>query len=106
MKKLTVSEGEKVLANWSQDDFWYVALIREIDEKFLYLLYDDGTHETVTIDRIKPLKIYEGMEIEGRWLGKETYFSGTVLKVKGEAVRIGYTTGEKEWLSFSMIRIV
>ena len=85
---MTISEGEKVLANWQTDDFWYVALIQKIDLESILVIYDDSTQEYLTLERIRPLRIYEGLEIEARWMGKETYYQGKVMRVNGKLQRL------------------
>ncbi len=101
---MTVSEGDRVLANWRQDDYWYACTIQEIDELNIQVIYDEGTVEILTIEYIRPIGIENEDSIEGRWVGGENYYPGSVLKVKGENVKIEYRDGKKEWLPMSLVR--
>ena len=98
------SEGERVLANWQQDDYWYICTIQEIIETEIHVIYDEGTREILTIENLRKVAIKPGDFIEGRWLGEMNYYPGTVIKVKGENVKIEYKDGKKEWLPMSLTR--
>ena len=82
------------------------SIITQIDEKMVYVMYDDGTREELTINRILPLNLEKGTNIEGRWQGGPNYYRGSIIKIKGDAIRIVYETGEKEWLPIGLIRIL
>lgn len=102
---MTVSEGDRILANWLSDEYWYSAIITAIDEKIIHIIYDDGTNEELTIDRVLPFNLEKGTNIEGRWKGGPNYYRGLLIKIKGDAIRIAYDSGEKEWLPISLIRL-
>ena len=98
------SEGERVLANWQQDNYWYICTIQEIIETEIHVIYDEGTREILTIENLRKVAIEPGAFVEGRWKGELNYYAGTVIKVKGENVKIEYKDGKKEWLPMSLTR--
>lgn len=103
---MTVSEGERILANWSNDQYWYSGTICKITEKEILVIFDDGMREFLTIDKILPFDLENKTKVEARWHGEGTYYAGVINKVKGEAIRVLFNSGELEWLPIGLIRFI
>lgn len=97
--------GDRVLANWSHDEYWYPATIRTIDGERFYIRFDDGDKEWVASDRMMYIDIEVGDRVHCRWKGGPYYYPGRVARQEGENIFVHYDDGDKERTTISFVRV-
>lgn len=96
---------DRVLANWTHDEFWYPANIRAIDGERIYIQFDDGDKEWTTSNFLMEIDIEVGDRVYGRWKGGDYYYPGRIGDKKGEKIFIRYDDGDREWTNINMVRV-
>jgi ribosomal protein L40E len=79
--------GDRVLANWTHDEYWYPATIQTIDGERYYIRFDDGDKEWVTSDFLMRIDIEVGDRVHSRWKGGPYYYPGRVASKNSRALR-------------------
>jgi hypothetical protein len=98
--------GDRVLAYWRGDGYWYAGTVQGVDRDNLHVYYDDGDKEWCAPDRVASLgELREGTRVLGRWQGGLDYYPGQITSREGEHVTILYDDGERETTSLSMVRV-
>jgi hypothetical protein len=97
--------GDRVLANWSHDEYWYPAFIRVVDGDHIQVHFDDGDKQTTTADRLMPLDIEVGDRVHCRWNGGSAYYAGRVARKEDEQIFVEYEDGDEEWTTISCLRV-
>lgn len=103
LSKLEV--GDKILANWRNDTYWYPATIYGIVDSNYQIRYADGSTETLNSGLISDDHIRAGTRVSGNWLGKGRWYPGTIASRDGNSVKINYDDGDKEMTTLSRIRL-
>jgi hypothetical protein len=96
---------DRVLANWTHDDYWYPATIKSMDGERIYVHFDDGDKEWTTSDHLMSIDIEVGDRVHGRWNGGPIYYAGRVAQQEGEKIYIEYEDGDEEWTTISSVRV-
>ena len=97
--------GDRVLAHWSHDVFWYPAVIRAIEGERLYVRFDDGDKEWTTGEHLMAVDVEVGDTVYCRYQGGLYYFPGHVTDQDGERIHVQYDDGDEEWTTVSMVRV-
>ena len=97
--------GQRVLAQWYPEVFFYPGTIAAEDGGEYHIEFDDGDEAWVTAKQIFPLVIRVGHQVFGRWQGGPAYFPGRVDQQDGERIHIQYDDGDQEWTTISMVRV-
>jgi hypothetical protein len=97
--------GDRVLANWTHDKYWYPATIRKIDGERIYVQFDDGDKEWMTDTHLLEIDIEVGDRIYCKWKGGPHYYPGRVASKDGESIDVHYDDGDKEKTSIKMVRV-
>jgi len=97
--------GQRVLAQWSPEEYYYPGVIRAIQGGKHLVAFDDGDQALVTAKQIASLEIKVGSRVFGRWKGAPAYFPGKVTRQNGEKIYIQYDDGDQEWTTVSMVRV-
>ncbi|MBM4069210.1 MAG: hypothetical protein FJ271_09735 [Planctomycetes bacterium] len=101
----TWSVGQRILAQWYPEVFFYPAVIRLQEGDKYHVLFDDGDQALVTAKQIAPLDIKAGSRVFGRYKGGPAYFPGEVDEQDGARIHIKYDDGDEEWSTISMVRV-
>jgi len=97
--------GQRVLAQWYPEVFFYPAtIVAQVNAKY-HVEFDDGDEAWVTAKQIFPLVIRVGSQVFGRWQGGPAYFPGRVDQQDGDRIHIQYDDGDHEWTTISMVRV-
>ncbi len=98
--------GDRVLANWSGDDYWYPGTI--IDEKKgeFFIGFDDYDREWIVRGKIIQEELSAGDRVESRWQGDTVYYSGTIVERRGNAIFINYDDGDEEATTINHVRVL
>ncbi len=97
--------GDRVLADWTHDAYWYPATIRNVDGERFYIRFDDGDKEWVTSDRLMQIDIEVGDRVHCRWKEGAYYYPGRVASIDGERIHVHYDDGDKERTTISFARV-
>lgn len=97
--------GDRVLANWKHDIYWYPATIRKIDGERIYVKFDDGDKEWTTAENLLEIDVEVGDRVHCRWQNGRRYYSGLVTSKEGETIYIHYDDGDKEETTINKIRV-
>jgi hypothetical protein len=97
--------GDRVLAKWSGDGFWYPGTIQDVENEQLHVFYDDGEDEWRAPDEVAELTLEVGSRVFGRWQGGQFYYPGKITRVEGDRIQVKYDDGDQEWTSVEYLRI-
>jgi uncharacterized protein (DUF427 family) len=97
--------GNRVLANWTHDSYWYPATVQNIEGERIYIRFDDGDKEWTTFDHLMKIDIEVGDRVQCRWKGGAYYYIGHVAQQQDEKIYVHYDDGDKEWTTISFIRV-
>jgi hypothetical protein len=97
--------GDRVLAKWSGDPFWYPGTIQALEGERLHVYYDDGDKEWLTPDRVTPLDLKPGDRVFGRWQHGPEFYPGRISMRDGEKIHIEYDDGGQETTTLSLVRV-
>jgi len=97
--------GDRVLAHWAHDVYWYPAVLRDLQKGRYYLHFDDGDKEWTTAQNLRPLDVRPGERVFARYHGGLGYVPARVTQQESEHLLVRYVNDEVEWLNVSMIRV-
>lgn len=99
------SVGQRVLAQWSPEKFFYPGVIRAEKAGKYLLEFDDGDQAWVTSRQIAVLDVGVGSRVFARWKGGPAYYPGKVTRQEREKILVRYDDGDEEWTTVSMVRV-
>jgi hypothetical protein len=97
--------GDRVLAKWSGDAYWYPGTIQVIDGERMHVYYDDGDHEWVPADRVCENDLAVGSRVFVRFQRGPFYYPGRIARREGERIMVDYDDGQKEDTSIRWVRV-
>ena len=80
--------GDWVLARWQNGDYWFPGVVQNRDGKIVDVVYDDGTRESVPLNRVKPYDWTVGSAVQCRWNAGSVWYSARIRKISGDGVRL------------------
>ncbi len=98
--------GDRVIANWTGDDYWYPGTIAKIEGGQYYVVYMDGDEEWVSANRLAKEEIKAGDKVECNWLGQGYYYPGTIGSRNGDEITMNYDDGDNESTTIASVRIL
>ncbi len=102
----TFEIGDRVLADWSGDEYWYPGtVIDEVNGEY-HISFDDFDREWLTAYSLSYEELNAGDSVESRWLGEMVYYPGTIIERSGNAVYIEYDDGDEEMTTINHLRIL
>jgi hypothetical protein len=97
--------GDRVMVDWSGDDYWYPGTIINEEEGQYEISFDDFDREWTAAAKIVPENLKAGDRVQSRWLGKTTYYPGTIQERMGNAIYIVYDDGDEEATTVNHVRV-
>ncbi|MBI1904269.1 MAG: hypothetical protein HYS13_24505 [Planctomycetia bacterium] len=97
--------GARVFAFWESDGFWYPAAVEEISGEDVKVRYTDNTIEWKAPGQVGLYTVAVGDRLEGNWLGRNSYYQGSVAQRDGERIRIRYDDGDVEETTIAQTRL-
>jgi hypothetical protein len=76
--------GDRVLALWKSDGYWYPGTVTGIREKRFLIKYDDGNEQWLTAENITSLEYRVGDAVACRWKGLVPYYPAHIIEIKDE----------------------
>jgi hypothetical protein len=98
--------GDRVLALWDADGYWYPATITSIDQSGdIEIKYDDGDQEVTDAEFLDDLVIEVGDYVECIPAGEDMFYEAEVLDVQGDRIQVGYEDDSAEWTTVGNLRL-
>jgi hypothetical protein len=97
--------GEKVLAYFDTDGYWYAAeIVQATGSDFRIRFLIDGEEDNVDETSLSELLVEADDVVESFYKQEELYYSAIVKQVKGDRVEVEYEDGEREWTDIAHLR--
>ncbi|MEZ5462117.1 hypothetical protein [Dokdonella sp.] len=90
--------GDWVLGRWQGGQYWFPGVVQSRSGKNVTIIYDDGTRETLSTDRVRPYNWTLGSRVECRWAGGSDWYGGKITGISkdGTQLDIHYDDGDRE----------
>ena len=90
--------GDWVLARWQGGTYWFPGVIETRDGTMLSIAYDDGTKESLTLDKVRLYDWALGTRIQCRWKGGAEWYAGEITAISRDGITmdVAYDDGDKE----------
>lgn len=98
--------GQRVLAQWPPEPFFYPALVKEVDETSVFVHYEDGDQARLLPNLILPLDLREGDTVFARWQAGKLYYPARITRKNGDTLYLQYEDGKTETSSVRMVRVL
>ncbi len=98
--------GDRCLANWSNDRYWYPGTIIETDGSLYHIQFDDGDREWLRAGSLTEENLGVGTYVEVNWMWGGVYYTGTIAERIGDVIFIHYDDGDREWTTISAVRVM
>lgn len=98
--------GDRVLANWPPEIFFYPAVIRAVDDLFVQVDFDDGDRAEIRVDAIRPLNLKKNDRLQVRLSEERLYVPAILKRDRRPELLVELPTGKKEWISIAAIRML
>ena len=97
--------GDRVMVNWSQDEFWYPATITKASGKRYYIVFDDGDEEWTTLRRMSALRLSARQRVFVNRKHEGYYYPGRILSNRKNIIRVLYDDGLRETTTVAGVRL-
>lgn len=97
-------EGDRVLAVWDADGYWYPGEIDYVDRQGIHIAFDDGDEAVVGRNEVRRVDWRAGSRLECNWKNEGEYFEGRVNWMRGESMEFLYDDGFREQITISRCR--
>ena len=99
--------GDRVLARWGGDLFWYPGTIFAVESGGFKIVFDDQDQAVVSAGDVMPLEVQVGDKVlcRPKFEPSLRYFPAEVTRVAGEVIDVVYEDSEEEEHSTSVSRI-
>ena len=97
--------GDRVLAKWAPDGFWYPGTVVESQTNRCFVHFDDGDSAWSSLEDTRSLSLGVGQKVLGRWKGGPYCFPGVIAEKDGDRIHIHYDDGDREWTTIRSVRI-
>jgi hypothetical protein len=96
--------GDRVLARWAPDGYWYPARLTDLSGSEATVKYDDGKVAIMDAADVRAIEWHAGTRLQCDWKGQGNYYWGKVAAMEGESITFDYDDGYKESLTVSRCR--
>lgn len=98
--------GDRVLAQWTGDNYWYPGTITKVEGGQYYVVFMDGDEEWLKSDRLAKEDLKVGDAIECNWLYQGYYYDCTITSRNGDELTVKYVKdGDTEQTSIAAARV-
>lgn len=98
--------GERVLARWPFEPFWYPATVADRNGERVWVLYDDGHKACLPDDQVTEMDVQVGDAVFARWKCGALYYPGRITRKLGEEIHVEYDDGDWEETTLSVVRVL
>jgi hypothetical protein len=97
--------GDRVLVNWSQDEFWYPATITKVSRPGYYIVFDDGDEEWTTTKRVVALRLGIRQRVFVNRKHEGFYYPGRIVSKRKNIITVLYDDGIRETTTVAGVRL-
>lgn len=97
-------QGDRVLAIWEPDGYWYPGEVDLVDRQGIHIAFDDGDDAVVGRNEVRRVDWRVGSRLECNWKNEGKYYGGRVNSMRGESMEFLYDDGFREQISISRCR--
>jgi hypothetical protein len=97
--------GDRVLAQWSGDSYWYPGTIQVVDRDRLHVYFDDGDHEWRPADLVCENNLGAGSRVFVRRQRGPAFYPARIVRRQGERIQVEYDNGQQEDTSIAFVRV-
>jgi hypothetical protein len=98
--------GDRVLAYWDADGYWYPATIVSINKDGdIAIKYDDGDEEVTDADFLDELTVSVGDFVENKSADDDEYHEAEVLAMEANRIQVGYEDDSSVWTTIGNLRV-
>lgn len=106
--------GDRALALWWPDGYWYSGTISDIKANRFFFAYDDGYKAWLTPDRIILLQYEVNDPVQCRWKEHEYYYPAHIIRTDGDSITVQYDSdseggpslNEEEQTTIKLLRFI
>jgi hypothetical protein len=98
--------GDRVLAKWSKDMYWYPATVQAMDGDRLHIYFDDGDNEWITAGAVTVIDLAPGDRVFARFQRGPVYAPARIVRRDGERLSIKYDDGKQEDTTIGFVRVL
>ena len=98
--------GQRVLAQWMPEPFYYPGVVRAVDGELIHVKYLDGAQAKLQPEQVLPLKLVVGNRVYARWQGGKQYFPAVIKRREGDRLFLQYDDGQTEWSAIEYVRVL
>jgi hypothetical protein len=98
--------GARVLADWSRDIWTYPGTISKVKGDKVYITYDDGDAEWLSLNRVYPLDLASGDIVFTAQAHKKGYTSCTIVEMKDNRALVQYQDQAQKWEPIAKMRVL
>lgn len=80
--------GDWVLARWQNGDYWFPGVVQSHNGKTVDVAYDDGTHESLPVSRVKPYDWRVGSAVQCRWNAGSQWYAARITNISDKGVKV------------------
>ncbi len=99
------SIGDRVLAYWIYDCFWYPATVKSIAGTDIVVEFDDGQQEQLPNGYMTAVNIEIGDLVQCRRDRREYYYDAAIIGKSGRSYTVQYVDGHTEQTIINLIRV-
>ena len=101
-------EGDRVLANWMPEPFFYPAVVTEVSaDGFVSVDYDDGDSAELMPGQVLPLNLRKGDRVFAKRKPGKMYMPATIVTLSGAELKVRYEDdGFEEKTSVKVLRVL
>jgi hypothetical protein len=96
--------GDRVLAVWGPDGFYYPGRVQTLTDGGVAIAFDDGDVATVRPDQLRPIDWKVGTELQCNFRNQGKYYPARIARMRGETISIAYADGDNEQATISRCR--
>ena len=96
--------GDRVLAVWPADGYWYPARVQEEVGASVRVAFDDGDVAALPAGDVRRFDWHAGSRLQCNWKNQGAYFGGVVATMDGETILFHYDDGDRETMTVSRCR--
>jgi hypothetical protein len=97
--------GDRVLARWGPEKFWYAGTVREVKGTRYVIGFDDGDKQETPGEEVIADDIKVGDKVQGNFKRAGKYFPGKITTRTGDQIHIKYDDGDEEDTTIGMVRV-
>ena len=97
-------EGDRVLAVWQADGYWYPGEVDYVDGQGIHIAFDDDDESVVSRNQVRRVDWRVGKRIQCDWKRQGKYYAGRIIAMRGENIEFLYDDGYKEQITISVCR--